>query len=83
MCLSVIQRSHDLKFGFSIDLDNISDFFEGQVHRSKVKVAMLKNMIFFLFVDVTCVDRADPIDHAIWRHMTSRCDVTMSHDVTV
>ena len=36
----------DLKFGGGIDLDNISDKFKSQGHRSKVKVARLKNMIF-------------------------------------
>ncbi len=55
--LSVIQRFYgltvqdtDLRFGVRIDLDNISDEFEGQGHRSKVKVAMLKNMILFSFL---------------------------------
>ncbi len=38
----------DPKFGERIDLDNrpISDEFEGQGHRSKIKVARLKNVIF-------------------------------------
>ena len=35
-----------MKFGPSIDLDNISDEFEGQGHRSKLKVIQLKNFIF-------------------------------------
>ncbi len=34
------------KFGARVDHDDISDEFEGQGHRSKVKVAMLKNVIF-------------------------------------
>ena len=40
----------DLKIGVTIDLDNISDEFEGQGHRSKVKVAMLKNVFFKLLM---------------------------------
>ncbi len=35
----------DSKFGGGIVLDNISDEFEGQGDRSKVKVALLKNNI--------------------------------------
>ncbi len=57
VCLSVIQRSHgqtvwdrNLKFGVRFDLDNISYEFEGQGHRSKVKVVMFKNVIFRLFM---------------------------------
>ncbi len=72
VCLSVSERSHgrtigdrNLKFGQRIDLDNISDEFEGQGHRSKVKVAMLKNVIFRLFDGVNCVDRAGPFSHDI------------------
>ena len=38
------------------DLDAISAKFEGQGHRSKVEVAMLKNVIFGLFDGVACVD---------------------------
>ena len=34
------------KFGTGIDLDNISEKFEGQGHRSKVKVIHLKKVIF-------------------------------------
>ncbi len=34
------------KFGRGMDLDYISDEFEGQGHRSKVKVVILKNTIF-------------------------------------
>ena len=34
-----------LKFGGGVDLDNISDEFEGHGHRSKAKVARLKNVI--------------------------------------
>ncbi len=40
----------DTKFGGGVDLDNISDGFEGQGHRSKVKVIRLKTVIF------SCVD---------------------------
>ncbi len=36
----------EVKFGVGTDLDDISDEFDGQGHRSKVKVAMLKNGIF-------------------------------------
>ena len=57
--VSVCQRSHgrtvwatDLKFGRNIAYDNISDKFEGQGHRSKVNVAILKNVIFRLFLMV-------------------------------
>ncbi len=53
VCLSVGQRSSgltdwatDLKSCIGIDLDNISDEFEGKGHRSKIKVTMLKNVIF-------------------------------------
>ena len=49
VCLSVIQHSHgrtvldrNLKFGVRFDLNNISDEFKGEGHRSKVKVAILK-----------------------------------------
>ena len=52
VCLSVCERSHgwtiwhaDPKFGGGVDLDNISDEFKDQGHRSKVKVARLKNVI--------------------------------------
>ena len=34
-----------MKFGIGIDLDNILFEFEGQGHRSKVKVMQLKNVI--------------------------------------
>ncbi len=43
-----------------IDLDNVSDEFEGQGHRSKFKVATLKNVIFRCFYDVMYVD---PVCH--------------------
>ncbi len=36
----------DLKFSIGIDFDDISDEFDGQGHRSKVKVMRLKNVIF-------------------------------------
>ncbi len=32
-----------------MDLDNISDEFKGQCHRSKVKVGIFKNMTFGVF----------------------------------
>ncbi len=46
----------DLKSGLRIDLDNISDEFKGQGHRSKVKVAMLKNVIFKAFDGLNYVE---------------------------
>ena len=36
------------KFGTGVDLDDISDEFDGQGHRSKVKVIQLKNVILEL-----------------------------------
>ena len=42
-----------MKFGTGIDLDNISDEFEGQGHRSKVKVIQLKNVILRVFAWVS------------------------------
>ncbi len=50
VCLSVsplTAEPFDLKTqnGGGIDLDNISDEFEGQGHRSKFKVTRLKNVI--------------------------------------
>ncbi len=42
------------------DLGKISAKFEGQGYRSKVKVVTLKNAVFRLFDDLTCVDCADP-----------------------
>ena len=53
VCVSVIQLSHgwtvwrmDLKICVKINIDNILDEFEHQGHRSKVKVTVLKNVIF-------------------------------------
>ncbi len=49
VCLCVCQLLSSLtteKFGARVDHDYISDEFEGQGHRSKVKVTMLKNVIF-------------------------------------
>ena len=43
----------DPEFGGSVDLDNISDEFEG--HRSKVKVALLKNVIFPVSNGLNCM----------------------------
>ena len=83
VCMSVCQRSHgwtvwstDPKFGGRIYLDNISDEFEGQGPRSKVKVAMLENVNFRHFwwegpcrlPDIRC-------------HVMSHRDVMTSHDV--
>ena len=66
-----------------IAFDNISDEFEGQGRRSKVKVAILKNMISGPFYGVTCVDCSEPFRYDILRHVTSRRDVMPSCDVTV
>ena len=38
-----------------IDLDDLSNVFEGQDHRLKVKDDTLKNVIFRLFGGVMCV----------------------------
>ena len=89
VCLSVSQRSPgwtvwatDLKFGVRIDLDNISDEFEGQSHRSKVKVAILKKTWFSDFsYGVTYVDCTEPFRHDTWRHVTSCHDIMTSRDV--
>ena len=96
VCLSVSLRSHgwtvwhaDPKFGRGLDLDNISDEFEDQGHRSKVKVARLKNVIFEVsdgwITQNQFVMTPDVMWHHVttsWRHMTSWYDVMMSrHDV--
>ncbi len=39
-----------------INLGDILDEFEGQGHRSKVKVTRLKNVIFLALDGVACVD---------------------------
>ena len=84
VCLSVCQRSHswtiwntNLKFGMNIALW----IYNGWVRRSrsKVKVAILKNVIFRLFYGVTCIDCTDQFCNDIWRHVTSRCDVRCRH----
>ncbi len=85
VCLSVIQRSHgwtvwhtDPKFDGGVNLDNISDEFEGQGHRSKVKVARTKKRDFRSF---SWVNYTEPVCHDTWHHVTSRHDVMMSLDV--
>ncbi len=57
------------------NLDNISNKFEGQGHRSKVKVARLENLIFEVSGELVSV-------HSVMtcRHVTSRCDVLTSSD---
>ena len=49
VCVSVCQCvgtvSAEWKFGTGIDLDGISREFDGQVHRSKVKIIQLKKVI--------------------------------------
>ena len=42
------------KFGTEIDPDDISDEFDGQGHRSKVKVIQLKTVIFGFFAWLLC-----------------------------
>ncbi len=93
ICVFVCQHSHgwtvyvtDLKFGRNIAFDNISSKFEGQGHRSKVKVAILKNVIFRLFLMVWPMYIAQShfvmAPDVMWRHgMTSRCHVTSWRDV--
>ncbi len=39
----------NLKFVVGMNLHNILDEFKGQGHRSKVKVTILKNVIFIYF----------------------------------
>ncbi len=50
--MSVCQHSHsltveakDTKFGVGMYLDHVSNEFNSQGHRSKVKVARLKNVV--------------------------------------
>ncbi len=83
VCLSVIQRSHrwtvwrtDLKFGRRDDLYNRSDEFEGQGHRSKVKVGTLKKREFSTFwwcdlckiVHIHLPWHFRPFNVTAWRH---------------
>ena len=43
LALSLLNRlAYGMNFGTGVDLDNIMDEFEGQGHRSKVKVIQLK-----------------------------------------
>ncbi len=42
----------NLKFGVSMSLHNILDEFKGQGHRSKFKVTILENVIFFIFLHI-------------------------------
>ncbi len=86
VCVSVYQRSHgwtvwatDLKFGRNIAFDNISGRFEGQGHRSKVKVAKKRDFLTFSY-GMTNIDCTEPFCHDAWHHgMTSR-DVVTSYD---
>ncbi len=57
------------KFGQGINLDKFSDEFKGQGHRSKLKVARLKKVIFGFSDGLTC---AGSLCH----------DVMQCHDVT-
>ncbi len=90
VCVSVCQRSHgwtvwatNLKFGVDIAFDNILDEFRGQGQRSKVKVAILKNLDFRTFCSETRLDCRELLCHDIWRHVTSQRDVVTSRDVLV
>ena len=58
------------------DLDDISDEFDGQGHRSKVKVAMLKNAIFGASDGLAYVYM-----YSLSHHLVSCCDIVTSHDV--
>ena len=70
----------DPTFGGGVDLDNISNEFEGQGHRSKVKVARLKNVIFGFSGGLTWL--IGSLCHVIWHHLTSQPDVMTSRNVT-
>ena len=67
LCVSVCQlfgALTDLKFGRDIAFDNIPDKFEGQGHRSKVRVAILKKSDFPTFsYGLTYVDCTEPFCH--------------------
>ncbi len=56
VCVLVCEHSHGwtnwrtvTKFGTGVDLDNISEEFNGQGRRSKVKVIQLKNVVLELW----------------------------------
>ena len=66
----------DQKSGGGIDIDNISDEFEGQGYRSKVKVARLKNVISEVPDGLVFVHYV-----MIRRHLTSCHDITTSCDI--
>ena len=66
----------DKKSSGGIDIDNISDEFEGQGHRSKVKVARMKNVISKVPNGLVFVHYV-----MIRHHLTSRNDITTSCDV--
>ncbi len=84
VCVSLCQCSDvwtawatDLKFGMDIAFDNNLDEFEGQGHRWKVRVTILKNKIFGRFYGVPCVDCTEPFCYDIRRH-----DVLWRHGMT-
>ena len=58
-----------MKFGTVIDLNNISDEFEGQGHRSKVKVIWLKNVIFRVLAWILCMINSIKISCACVRRI--------------
>ncbi len=65
--------------------DHISDEFDDQGHRSKIKVIRYKNVIFWCFTHIFTIHLLQ--NSGLWRHMTS-CDVVAWrhmmawHDVT-
>ncbi len=68
----------DLQFGMNITIDDILDEFEGQGHRSKVKVVRLKNAIFGL-LGVPCGHSPSYIMEA---QIVTLCDVMRCYSVT-
>ncbi len=61
VCVSVCEHSHGwtnwgmvTKFGTEIDLDDLSAEFDGQGHRSKIKVIQLTTVIFGFLAWVLC-----------------------------
>ncbi len=82
VCPSVCEHSHgwtvwhtDTKFGGGVYLDNISNKFDNQGHRSKFKVTRLKNVISgahkrwkWVYSSV-CYDKLWNVT-LLWRHMT-------------
>ncbi len=85
----VCQRSHgwtvwdtNLKFCMNIALENILGEFEGQRHRSKVKVPILKNLISDFLMEWPAQIHFVMTYDAMWRHgMMPWCPLTtLGHD---